>query len=150
MGICEDVSPGTCDGVFIFFLVEMSILGFTLLFTYCLSPCYKIYSVVMDEANKTPEQTENENKERQKEQDYWFKKEEHVKLLKAEREKSAVVHNAVNGSPTSHVIQSHHPHGNTLLSSSFPTPQHNHQMHCTQPMYPPNMNHMQFIDPRQF
>jgi hypothetical protein len=53
MGICEDVNPGTCDGVFIFFLVEMSILGFVALWFCCISPCVSCCFLVNDERGKT-------------------------------------------------------------------------------------------------
>ena len=39
MGICEDVGQGVCEVVFVLFMVEVSIVGFSLL-CLCLIPCW--------------------------------------------------------------------------------------------------------------
>ena len=65
MGICEDVSPGACDVIFILFLIEMSVIGLALI-CVCIIPCFALCNQAVKEANKTPEEIEKERASVQK------------------------------------------------------------------------------------
>ena len=65
MGICEDVSPGACDFIFVLFLIEMSFFGLAL-FCVCIIPCFALCNQAVKEANKTPEEIEKQRASVQK------------------------------------------------------------------------------------
>ena len=68
MGICEDVSPGACDVIFVLFLIEMSVFGLVLA-CGCIIPCFALCNQAVKEANKTPEEIEKERASIQKVRD---------------------------------------------------------------------------------
>ena len=59
MGICEDVGLGTCDAVFIFFLIEMSLLALILI-CCCMIPFCALCNLAVKEASKTDEEIAEE------------------------------------------------------------------------------------------
>ena len=59
MGICEDVGPGTCDAVFIFFLIEMSLLALILI-CCCMIPFCALCKLAVKEASRTDEEIADE------------------------------------------------------------------------------------------
>ena len=60
MGICEDVGQGVCEVVFVLFMVEVSIVGFSLL-CLCLIPCW--FGVQQASRSKEDLQREDEENE---------------------------------------------------------------------------------------
>ena len=134
MGICEDVSPGTCDVIFIFFLIEVAVAGLGLICACVVPICFALCTV----ASKTKEEIAEDEARRED-----------------LREKSRAVHEMLEKikrttEPTSDAVASHFTYLQPPLSSPFSIPRQNERMICTQAMYPLETNHMPFIDHRQF
>jgi len=125
MGICEDVAPGTCDAVFIFFLVESSIAGIILLCgflgIFCLLCVVGVEEVTNADEKKANSESVHEALDK-------------LKQRTAQRDATS---------------ESHYTFLQPQLSSSFAVPRQNEQMNCTQPMYPIDTNKLPFIDYRQ-
>ena len=125
MGICEDVAPGTCDAVFIFFLVESSLAGIILLCGFLGIFCM-LCVVGVKEATNADEKNANSESLR-----------EALDKLKQRTAQSDAT------------SESHYTFLQPQLSSYFAVPRQNEQMNCTQPMYPIETNKLPFIDYRQ-
>ena len=132
MGICEDVAPGTCDAVFIFFLVESSLAGIILLCGFLGIFC-TLCVLGVKEATNADEEIANSERLREASRAMG----ERLDKLKQRTAQSDAT------------SESHYTFLQPQLSSYFAVPRQNEQMNCTQPMYPIETNKLPFIDYRQ-
>jgi hypothetical protein len=58
MGICDNIHPGTCDVIFVLFMIELATVGLSCI-CLCAVGCISIYFASVDEVKPLKDDTRN-------------------------------------------------------------------------------------------